>query len=77
MRGMHCARWMTQATDTYSEYLANTYCFSTAKILTRTRFIFTCIHKLLVLLRFISLNELENDEVHTAIGAGASGNTHT
>ena len=39
MRGMRSAlRWMTQATDMHSEYVANTYCFSTAKILTRTLF---------------------------------------
>lgn len=50
MRIMHCARWMTQATDKYSEYVANAYCFCTAKILTRTLFIIACIPKLFVLL---------------------------
>jgi hypothetical protein len=76
MRGMRSARWMTPATDTHSEYVANTYCFSTVKIVTRTRFNIICIPKLLVSLRFSSLNGLEYDEVHSAIGARAAVNTY-
>jgi hypothetical protein len=37
MRRKRFALWMTKATVTHSEYVANTYCFSTAKKLFRER----------------------------------------
>ena len=43
IRGMRFACWITKATNIHSEY--NAYCFSTAKIVTRTLLSITiCVH---------------------------------
>jgi hypothetical protein len=37
IRRMRIACWITKATDTHTLRICNTYCFSTAKVVTRTR----------------------------------------